>query len=146
MTSMSPADGALFWKGYMEVPVKLPNNGPAAIGPQGPMHGPMEMEGMPTEQVVPGEPVMPETPDPPAASESPSAANGSSRRTSTASAAVPRQQAPVYGASSRRTAQAPAWNTPYNQTTPQTPKSSTQPNGQSGPPGFIGPRGYDVSN
>ncbi|MGD9644117.1 MAG: pilus assembly protein N-terminal domain-containing protein [Pirellulales bacterium] len=147
MTSMSPDDCGMYWKGYMEVPVKMPNNGPAAVGPGA--HGPME--GMSPEQIMPGDQLRPGdqlVPDPePADAPGPSARKpASGRADNVAASPKPRTEAVprVSQASSRRTVQASAQSNSYNPSTPQKPKSTAAPKAQSNEPGFIGPRGYDV--
>jgi pilus assembly protein CpaC len=142
-TSMAPDDCGLFWKGYMEVPVQLPTNGPAAVSPYGPNMAPHGEQQMPGEYILPGEEV---TPDPqPVEQGASSARRGVSRVSSRAAVASDQPQPPrVDVASSRRTMAAPARSNSYNQPTPQTPQAADQSTSQSGPPGFIGPRGYDV--
>jgi pilus assembly protein CpaC len=136
MTTMSPDDCGLFWKGYMEVPIKMPPGGPAAVPPYGPSFGP---HGAPPEQVLPPE-------QGPAIEESPSA-----RRTAPAtSGRVTTQDDPrgtrVSAVSARRTAATSAGTNSYNPSTSQMPNRAAGPKSQSSQPGFIGPRGYDVRN
>jgi pilus assembly protein CpaC len=134
MTSMSPADCELFWKGYMEVPVKLPGGGP------GPMMGPAP------EAVPAGEPSPADDAPRPSGDEIPSA-----RRTAPAAgSAVVISDGPqsprVAAASARRAVPGPTSANPYNPSMSQAPKSQGRSNPQTAPPGFIGPRGYDVRN
>jgi pilus assembly protein CpaC len=135
MTSMSPADGALFWRGYMEVPVQMPTNGPAALHHEG------SIDGMPPEQIMPGEQIIPSAPEP-AVEEGSSARRSSPTASSGVVVSDNSSQPQVRPASSRRTVQANS----YNPSTPQTPQAATAAKPQSEQPGFIGPRGYDVRN
>ncbi len=142
MTSMSPDDHGLFWKGYMEVPVRMPENGPAAVGPYGPGNCP-ECEDV--EQIVPGEPE-PAIENAPPGEQGPSARWNSPVQTTGAVASNKPQSSRRSTSSSRRTTVARTGTNSYNPSTPQTRQAATQSNAQSGQPGFIGPRGYDVSN
>jgi pilus assembly protein CpaC len=133
MTSLSPDDCDLYWKGYREVPAKpYPQGGPAMMGPGG--LGP----------IAPGPtPVIQEQPAPPAPGD-PSARAGQrptvadARGGSVAPPAVRRVPTPVAQARpesyDRANRQDPNKGTP----TPAKPSST--------PPGFIGPTGYDVRN
>jgi pilus assembly protein CpaC len=136
MTTMSPDDCGLFWKGYMEVPIKMPPGGPAAVPPYGPSFGP---EGAAPEQVFPSE-------QGPSVEEVPSARRTQPARAGGVVASDASQPARVSAVSARRTAPASAGTNSYNPSTSQTPKPPAQPKSQSGQPGFIGPRGYDVRN
>jgi pilus assembly protein CpaC len=130
MTSMSPDDCGLYWKGYMEVPVKMPPGPgvPPAVPPYGGQFGP---EGPAPEQVVPPA-------DGTQVEEIPSA-----RRTAPASGGVLVSDRAAGAGSSRRTS-APGGS--YNPAGPQNPQAQAGAKPQSGAPGFIGPRGYDVRN
>ncbi len=159
MTSMAPDDCGFFWKGYMEVPIRMPNNGPAAVGPNGPVCGPQGQmyapqgqqyfEGeqvMPGEQVIPSDPIMPPTPQPPI--DSSTSMQQPQRPQSVAGNPVESRTShtPVTRVSSRRTAPASAQPSPYERYNSQVQPQSTAQKPQSEAPGFIGPRGYDVRN
>jgi pilus assembly protein CpaC len=128
MSSMSPDDCDLYWRGYMEVPVRQPGMGPA--------DGP----GMMPEHVVPPNPSAPAEEGPRA-----QAPSRSSRAVVVSDSGANPRVAP---ASSRRTSSAPlpdaARTQPYNPSNPQARKTRVQTNPNSQPPGFIGPIGYDV--
>ncbi len=144
-TSMSPDDCGLYWKGYVEVPVQMPTNGPAAVSPQGPHMAPQGEQQMPGEYILPGEQV---TPDPQPVEEGTSSARRTAPVVSSrgAVASDQPQASRVSVASSRRTAAASGRANSYNRPSPQTPQAAEPSTSQSAPPGFIGPRGYDVSN
>jgi pilus assembly protein CpaC len=132
MSSMSPDDSGLYWKGYVEVPVP-PQWGPG----QGP--GPM---GPPQEQVAPPQTAPGSEEIPPTTLRAPArAAMGPDDATQ------PPQPPRVTGATSRRAPQGPV-NRPdsYNPATSQARKDAAPTNSKTGQPGFIGPIGYDVRN
>lgn len=136
MTTMTPDDQGLFWRGYMEVPIRLPDNGPAAVPGSGPMYDETGPE---------PEPVIPSPPEP-AVEEGSSARRTVPPRTGGAVTSDTSQHATVTQASSRRTVSTPAQSNLYNPSRSQTPTAPTQAKSQSGQPGFIGPRGYDLRN
>jgi pilus assembly protein CpaC len=131
--SMSPDDCDLYWRGYMEVPVKPQGqgHGPGA-GHDGAMPGP--------EQVVPPSPT-PQTEEMPRAQ-----APGRGGRAVVVSdaPATPR----VASNGSRRGAAQPVAtrSRTYNPSNPQGRKTPPAANSGASPPGFIGPIGYDVRN
>jgi pilus assembly protein CpaC len=144
-TSMAPDDCGLFWKGYMEVPVQLPTAGPAAPGPHGPMMAPENGQPTPGEYILPGEPVNTDDPQPV------DGAQTSARRQRTGSIVasdLPQPPRPprIASNSSRRAPTGSTQANSYNPTTPQSPTITDPSGAQTKPPGFIGPRGYDVSN
>ncbi len=137
-TSMAPDDCGLFWKGYVEVPVQMPTNGPAAVGPHGAPMGPHHGQPMPGEYILPGDQVSPDDPQP--------VDGASARRTGSGGVVIsdqPPQPPRITSSSSRRTVATASRTNSYN---PQTPQAADQPDTQTGAPGFIGPRGYDVRN
>jgi pilus assembly protein CpaC len=147
MTSMAPDDCGFFWKGYVEVPVQMPTSGPAAVGPHGPtMAPPPNGQQVPGEYILPGEPVNPDDPQPV------DGAQASARRQRTGSVVAsdlpqpPRPPRIASSASSRRTPGGGMQSNSYNPNTPQTPTITDPSGSQTNPPGFIGPRGYDVRN
>jgi pilus assembly protein CpaC len=141
MTSMSPADCELFWKGYMEVPVKLPGGGP------GPMMGPAP-EAIPAGEPSPADDAPPADRPRPSDADVPSARRAApGQGVGTAVVISDGPQSPrVAAASARRALPAPGAASPYNPSTSQAPKTPGRSNAQTAPPGFIGPRGYDVRN
>jgi pilus assembly protein CpaC len=145
MTSMAPDDCGLFWKGYMEVPVQLPTGGPAAGGPHGPMMAPPNGQPTPGEYILPGEPVNTDDPQP---VDGASASAGRQRTGSIVASDLPQPPRPprVASSSSRRAPSGGTRTNSYNPTTPQSPTITDPSGAQTSPPGFIGPRGYDVSN
>lgn len=130
--SMNPDDCDLYWRGYMEVPVRPQGPGPGN-GHEGAMPGP--------EQVVPPSPTpsaeeMPRAQAPPRGGRAvvvsdvpatPRVANNTSRRGGTAQPVATRARA----------------NNPPNPQGRRTPQGA---NSAGAPPGFIGPIGYDVRN
>ncbi|MEX0676106.1 MAG: pilus assembly protein N-terminal domain-containing protein [Pirellulales bacterium] len=142
MNSQSPDDCGLYWKGYIETPVRP--YGPQGHGPDG--HGgpgSNESFGPAPEQVIP-------TPAP-ATDPTPTTRVGVRSKQSVVVSDGP-QTAPASAASSRRPAYAhrPPWesnrSSSYSPSKPQTRKTAGQTNTVSDPPGFIGPIGYDVKN
>jgi len=137
MTSLSPTDCDLYWKGYREVPVQ----GPSLMGPGGPDGScpPVEQQTIPVQPVPPVE-------------EMPSAKAPTPATPRNAVVATPAPQEPrMAGASSRRlpipaSATSPVRDDRYNPANPQRPKARSQANPDSEPPGFLGPRGYDLRN
>ncbi len=170
LSSMSPADCDLYWKGYTEVPVRMPgmmghgimapqrepvpspqtapaieempttkvrsNEGPVAgvATPQGPRMAAVaarRAEGAPVQAApVPMAPVR----TPPVASVTAPSASA----TASPMNAEPITAAPL------ATARVPAAS--YNPPTSQPRQTRPQTNPKSQPPGFIGPRGYDVKD
>ena len=123
MNSTNPSDTDLFWKGHIEVPVKPPH-GPAAGG-----------AGI----------MAPESINPPAAApveEMPAASGRRGASNTVVVSDVPGGRLPPAGPSIARAAP----NSPNYPSNPQRRKARPQTNPDSSPPGFIGPRGYDVRN
>jgi len=123
MNSMSPDDCDLYWKGYVEVPARPPGANGGGAPEQ-------------VEQPAPAGPVeeMPQTRARPQTgrgvvisdrNSDPRTAAGSSRRPISSPSAGSRSE-------------------PYNPSNPQARKTRAQANPESGPPGLIGPIGYDV--
>jgi len=124
MNSMAPDDCGLYWKGYREVPVRPGGRGPVQPGLEGPY----------PEQVDPQQPSpTPRVEEMPAA---PSAARPRGNATATISDEA--GGGPALGGQGYPG----SYNPPRQAARPsQAPAIS-----RSSPPGFIGPRGYDVRN
>lgn len=128
MSTVSPDDCDLYWKGYMEVPAKGanlmgPGPGPGAcpVPPRGPGNGgPEEIDAPPPAGSIP-----------PAASRK--------RNGVVITDAPPQQRAPE--STARRIASGSRRANPGD---PQYRKNPTGNGTSSSPPGFIGPLGYDV--
>ncbi len=133
--SMSPDDCGLYWKGYREVPVKPP--GPQPIGPPG---GPIPPGGL-----MPG-PDPAGAPEPvPAVQEIPPAGARAPARQRGSVVVTDQPQSSRRGPSAAPSAgNVPA--NPYIRSNSQPSNSAQRSNGDSSPPGFIGPLGYDVRN
>lgn len=128
--SSSPDDCGLYWKGYREVPVPVgPGMGPGP-GPGGvpPLH----------EEVTPPQPV----------EEMPKATRRTPAGQSvTITDAPAAQRGPVSVARRPTVGQGTPTQTrvvSHNPSNPQAPRAQAQSRGNSAPPGFIGPTGYDV--
>jgi pilus assembly protein CpaC len=127
MSSVSPDDCDLYWKGYMEVPAKGPNlMGPGAcpVPPGGPAGGPA---GGPEEVDTP----------PPAGGIPPAASRARNGVVVSDAPTLQRMGEPT----ARRVASGSRRPNPGD---PQNRKNPAGGGASSSPPGFIGPIGYDV--
>jgi pilus assembly protein CpaC len=152
LSSQTPDDCGLYWKGYIETPVQ-------PYGPQG--HGPGSAgdpglepayEDSPApEGVMPGG-VEPSPAPPPAVEEIPSARRAPTRAKGAVVISDRQRTSPTAVATSRRPAYAQQPPTvanrsgSYNQSNPSVRQTAGPANPGSEPPGFIGPIGYDVKN
>jgi pilus assembly protein CpaC len=153
LSSQSPDDQGLYWKGYIETPVQPygPNgHGPDGHGPNAPGNG----GGMGPDDAGPNGPAfdgpVPEQVPAPTPAIEPGPTSGgpavrkgevviSDRAVGTgppiSSRRVPQSQAPTAAGTRGRT---------YNPPNPQQRQGARTANSNSKPPGFIGPIGYDV--
>lgn len=133
-TSLSPLDCDLYFKGYNEVPAVVPGGGMGPGGPPG-----MMQEGMmgPGPEPTPAVEQMPSArvPARPGAMTVVSDRPADPRMASTRRTPPTAQPAPVVAR--------PESQNPVNR---QAPKMRQPATANSGPPGFIGPRGYEVRN
>jgi pilus assembly protein CpaC len=140
MNSQQPDDCGLYWKGYIETPVQP--YGRMGHGPDGPGHGPMIEEHIPTPEPVTPAPAPAEAPSTRVPPRSSGTVVVSDRpQAPTPPAATARR--PAYA---RQPSAAPNRPSSYNPSNPQTRKTAGPSNTPSDPPGFIGPIGYDVKN
>jgi hypothetical protein len=156
MNSISPDDCGLYWKGYVEVPIRpdmvYPNNGlQPPYGNNVPQPQGMPMEGVevpspgPPAEAVPA-PTPAPGPAPGPSARGPVRPNRPNTTVVVSDAPPARRATPI---SSRRgmPPQTAAPRQPsYNPSNPQVRKTGGQANAKSSPPGFIGPIGYDVKN
>ncbi len=137
MTTLSPTDCDLYFKGYREVPVR----GPSMMGPGPDGSGPViEQDGQPA-------PAVEEMPS----AKAPTPATRSTVAVSPVAVSQAPQQPRMAATSSRRlptpaSATSPARDDRNNPANPQGAKARSQANSNSEPPGFLGPRGYDLRN
>jgi len=146
MNSLSPCDCDLYWKGHNEVPIRLPD----PMGPSGPpvMMGPSGPNGVPSlEQLPPPQSAPASPPAAPSADDKGAVKAAGPSKGDAIVSDVPQNPRLV---ASRARAPASSQRAPVddssNPSNPQRPTARPQSNAASGPPGFIGPIGYDVRN